>query len=231
MIVNFIFAMIEGDIPIHILLLQLILSTLALMMVFPVHECAHGLMALAFGDDTAKQQKRLTLNPLAHIDVKGFLFLLLFGFGWAKPVQFDPRNFKNRRVGTFFTAAAGPLSNMLFCFLSMVVYGIFTVLSFENDSTWLTVASTVFYYLSIYNATFAVFNLIPFPPMDGSKIVGELLPFRLRYRYYGLERYFYIFYIVLIVLINRLDFISILSSGLINLFMPLVNIILGGIFG
>lgn len=231
MILDLVFRLFRGDTPVHILLLEMAFSIVALLMVFPVHECAHGLTALAFGDNTAKYQGRLTLNPLAHIDLWGFLLLLGLGFGWAKPVQIDARNFKNRRLGTICTAAAGPLSNIIFCLITYLIYGILYVYAVRNSIEWLEIFSTLFLYMALYNATFAVFNLIPFPPLDGSKIVGELLPFKLRYQYYNLERYSYIFFVVIILVLNRTNIISILSSGLLNLFTPLVNAILGGIFG
>ncbi len=231
MLLDLIFELISGDTPAYLLLVQMLFSVVALLLVFPVHECAHGLMALAFGDQTAKYQGRLTLSPLAHIDLRGFLFLMLFGFGWAKPVQIDARYFKNRRLGTILTAAAGPLSNIVFCFITYLIYGILFLLAEQNSVTWLAVFSQLFLYMAIYNATFAVFNLIPFPPLDGSKILGEMLPMKLRFRYYNLERYSYIFFIVLILVLNRTGIVGILSNGLMNLFTPAVNAILGGIFG
>lgn len=231
MVFDLILELISGNTPVPLLLLQMLFSVVALLLVFPVHECAHGLMALAFGDQTAKYQGRLTLNPLAHIDLRGFLFLLLFGFGWAKPVQIDARYFKNRRLGTIMTAAAGPLSNIVFCFITYLIYGILYVYATQNGFEWLSIFSMLFLYMALYNATFAVFNLIPFPPLDGSKIVGEMLPMKLRFQYYNLERYSYIFFIALILILNRTGIIGILSNGLMNLFAPLVNAILGGIFG
>ncbi len=231
MLLDLILELIAGDTPAYILLVQMLFSVVALLLVFPVHECAHGFMALAFGDQTAKYQGRLTLNPLSHIDLKGFIFLMVFGFGWAKPVQIDARYFKNRRLGTIMTAAAGPLSNIVFCFITYLIYGILFLFAGQNHIAWLSIFSQLFLYMAIYNATFAVFNLIPFPPLDGSKILGELLPMKLRFQYYNLERYSYIFFIALILILNRTGIVGILSQGLMNLFTPLVNAILGGIFG
>jgi len=222
---------ISGSVSFPEMLLSLVYSLVALILVFPVHECAHGLMALAFGDRTAKYQGRLTLNPLAHVDLRGFLFLLLFGFGWAKPVQFDPRNFRNRRLGTIMTAAAGPLSNLIFCFICMIVWGILAVLGSMYGLLWISVFSELFVYMALYNASFAVFNLIPLPPLDGSKIVGELLPLRLRIKYYDLERYSFIIFIVLVVALNRTDVLSYLRNEIIQGFLPIVHKILEGIFG
>ncbi len=231
MLLDLILELISGESSVSSILLSALFSVVALLLVFPVHECAHGLMALAFGDKTAKYQGRLTLNPLAHVDLKGFLFLLIFGFGWAKPVQIDARYFKNRRLGTIMTAAAGPFSNIVFCFITYLIYAILSVYSVLHGISWLGIFSTLFWYMAMYNATFAVFNLIPFPPLDGSKIVGELLPFKWRYEYYNLERYSHIFFIVLILVLNRTDIIETLSGGLMTLFTPAVYTILGGIFG
>ncbi len=231
MLFDLILELIQGETPVPLLLLQMLFSVVALLLIFPVHECAHGLMALAFGDQTAKYQGRLTLNPLAHIDLRGFLFLLLFGFGWAKPVQIDARYFKNRRLGTIMTAAAGPLSNIVFCFITYLIYGILFVYAGQNGIEWLSIFSMLFLYMALYNATFAVFNLIPFPPLDGSKIVGEMLPIKLRFQYYNLERYSYIFFIAVILILSRTGIIGMLSNGLMDLFTPVVNAILGGIFG
>ena len=231
MLLDLLFDLFKGIIEPLDALLILVYSVTALMLVFPVHECAHGLMAYALGDKTAKYQGRLTLNPIAHVDLKGFLFLLFFGFGWARPVEFDPRNFKNRRVGTILTAAAGPLSNILFCFISLLVYGILLVFGVQNDVTWMLYLAELFQIMAVYNATFAVFNLIPFPPLDGSKIVGELLPLRTRIKYYQLEQYSFIFFLVLIITLNRIDILSFFSNAILNGFFPIVESILGGIFG
>lgn len=231
MLLDLIFQLFSGEASIPAVLLEALFAVVALLLVFPVHECAHGLMALAFGDQTAKYQGRLTLNPLAHVDLKGFLFLLVFGFGWAKPVQIDARYFKNRRLGVIMTAAAGPLSNIVFCFITYLIYGILSAYALLHGILWLAIFSQLFFYMAMYNATFAVFNLIPFPPLDGSKILGELLPFKLRYQYYNLERYSVFFFIALILVLNRTNFIGTMSYGLMSLFNPIVSGILGGIFG
>ncbi len=231
MLINLLIELFRGDTPVPQLLLEMLYLVVAVLLVFPIHEGAHGLMALAFGDKTAKNQGRLSLNPLAHIDLKGFLFLLVLGFGWAKPVPINPMYFKNRRLGIIMTSAAGPLSNIIFCFITYLIYGVLFVSSGMLGIEWLWWVSLFFYYMAILNANFAVFNLIPFPPLDRSKIVGELLPIKWRYRYYNLEQYSLIFFAVLIILLNRTNFIGLLSNGLLNLFTPLVEAILGGIFG
>ncbi len=231
MILDLILALIGGAMSPGTALLHFLFSLVALLLVFPVHECAHGLTALAFGDDTAKRQGRISLNPLRHIDLIGFLCMLFIGFGWARPVQYDSRYFKRRRLGTVLTAAAGPLSNLLFCFLSCLLYVLFAFLSATQNSVLLSIPTLLFYYIALYNATFAVFNLIPFPPLDGSKILGEMLPYKSRYEYYNLERFSPIFFFALILILNRFNFIGVLSNGILHLFSAPVTSILGGLFG
>ena len=144
---------------------------LAILIALSVHECAHALTAFYLGDSTAKDQGRLTLNPLAHIDWWGLAMLVLIGFGWGKPVPINPYNFKNLRRGEIITSLAGPLSNLLlvliFGFLSKFL---FPILPYGN------LLITFFVYLVQINAILMIFNLIPIPPLDGSKVLFALLP-------------------------------------------------------
>lgn len=154
------------------------------------HELAHGFTAYLLGDNTAKDSGRLTLNPFKHMDLTGFLFLLIFKFGWAKPVPINPFNFKNRKRDTILVSLAGPLSN----FIIAIVLGF--ILSFNIITN-----AIVFKILLItlwYNIMLGVFNLLPFPPLDGSKIVASLLPRKLEYYFYKYEKYLYLILIVLI---------------------------------
>ena len=149
--------------------------------ILPVHEWAHAWAANHLGDPTAKLQGRMNLNPLVSFDPVGALFLLLFGFGWAKPVPIDSRYFKNRRRDTALTALAGPLSNLLVAwFGALVFWGVYA-------ATGGDVPNFVHLFLLSYveiNVALAVFNLIPLPPLDGSKILGSFLSDRALYRYY-----------------------------------------------
>ncbi len=140
----------------------------ALLFALITHEAAHGLVALINGDDTAKQAGRLTLNPLPHIDWMGLAFLLLFHFGWAKPVPINPSRFHHRRIGLFTTSAAGIFTNLLSAFLAF--YLLFHV---EHLSPF---AVAFLKNLCIYGVGLAVFNLLPIPPLDGSKMLMSLLP-------------------------------------------------------
>lgn len=160
--------------------LMYILSVLlTIFLVLPLHECAHGLVAYKLGDDTAKRQHRLTLNPLEHIDYFGACLMLIIGFGWAKPVPINPRRFKNPKAGMALTALAGPVSNLLAAIVAgiiqnglmfMIVKGVLPYNAFMNY------VLLFFEFLISVNIGLAVFNFIPIPPLDGSKILMAFLP-------------------------------------------------------
>lgn len=137
---------------------------------------SHGWAAYALGDTTARDAGRLTLNPLAHIDPIGFLCILIAGVGWAKPVPINPYHFKKRKQGIALTALAGPAANVLLCFLCFfIAYG---VLFFKSDSRILGALAQFLITTASISAGLAVFNLIPVPLLDGSKILYPLLPNR-----------------------------------------------------
>ena len=136
----------------------------ALVFTLSVHEFAHAWVALLLGDRTAERMGRLTINPLAHLDPFGFLMILIVGFGYAKPVPFNPYNLRDRRWGPALIAAAGPLSNLLFGAICAFMYGrLFTVLGPNN------LLILVLWFLGHINFALMLFNLIPLPPLDGSK--------------------------------------------------------------
>ena len=155
--------------------LQIITKILIIFLVLPIHECAHAWAAHKMGDETAAYSGRLTLNPLAHIDILGALCLLITGFGWANPLKF-----KKQRFGIAITAAAGPLSNLAVSFIAMIIYRI--VLSLPGGSGYflssagdITGGFVILYILQFFilvNIGLAIFNLIPIPPLDGSKIIS-----------------------------------------------------------
>lgn len=197
-----------------------VFSLCAVIITLSLHELSHGLVAYALGDDTAKKAGRLTLNPLAHIHPMGFIMLLLFGFGWAKPVPIRARNFKNVRVGIILTAIAGPLCNFLIGFFSILIWlGIAISFNGEAVSVAANNISIFFSILSSVSVGLGVFNLIPFPPLDGSKIIGELLPMKWRYKYYSLEKYSSYIFIGIIILLDRFNFISIAVNFVMGLFI------------
>lgn len=160
--------------------LQIITKILIIFLVLPIHECAHAWAAHKMGDETAAYSGRLTLNPLAHIDILGALCLLITGFGWAKPVPINPLKFKKQRFGIAITAAAGPLSNLAVSFIAMIIYRIFLslpggsgyFLSSAGDITGGFVILYILQFFILVNIGLAIFNLIPIPPLDGSKIIS-----------------------------------------------------------
>lgn len=155
-----------------------------------VHEYAHGWAAFKLGDPTAKAEGRLTLNPLKHIDPIGAISMVLFRFGWSKPVPINEYNFEKRELGTALTALAGPVSNMLLALLG----GLLNWIIRPNGILYVI----LFVFVSI-NISLAVFNLLPIPPLDGHKIVRALLPKKIRYYWEQLEK-FSIFIILLFIL-------------------------------
>lgn len=157
-----------------------------------VHEYAHGLAAYKLGDPTAKAYGRLTLNPLKHIDPIGALSMILFRFGWSKPVPINEYNFKKRELGTAIVSFAGPLSNLLlatfFGSINLIFHpaldGIFGIFLFT---------------FTLINISLAIFNLIPIPPLDGHKIVRAFLPKKLIYYWEKMEKFSFLFILLLIV--------------------------------
>lgn len=158
---------------------------LAVLLCLTVHETCHGLAAYALGDPTARDHRRLSLNPFRHIDWLGLAMMLLAGFGWAKPVPVDPRYFKKPKQGMALTALAGPVSNLLLAllavFLSREIY-----LYFPYSRGGALVFEFLLYTLAPLSIGLGLFNLLPIPPLDGSKVLGAFLPDA---AYFGLMRY------------------------------------------
>lgn len=177
-------------------LIELLLSLPIIILALTVHETAHGYAAYKCGDPTARNLGRLTLNPIKHLDPIGFLCMLVFGYGWAKPVPVSTRYFRNPKRDMALTAAAGPLSNLLMGLVSAILYGalraVHVYLYYTVDNAFLitcvSVTATLFWLGAVYNFLFMAFNLIPVPPFDGSRIAFVFLPQRLYFKIMRYER-------------------------------------------
>ena len=160
----------------------------AVLLSLSFHEFSHGYVAFKLGDPTAKQAGRLTLNPLAHIDPLGTLCMLIFRFGWAKPVPVNVMYFKDRKKGMAITAAAGPISNLLLAFLCLLLF--VPVLVYAGWTAVGSYAANFLYIMVMINVGLAVFNLLPISPLDGSKILYAVLPNKIYFSLMRYERYF-----------------------------------------
>lgn len=195
-------------------LVELLISVGASLLCITIHETCHGLVALWLGDDTAKRQGRLSLNPLRHVDVMGLVMMALLRFGWARAVPVDPRRFRRPKLGMALTALAGPLSNvllMLFAMALRVAALVYLPVGAVRDYLVLFLELT-----ALLSAGLAVFNLFPIPPLDGSKVLFSVLPRRwygllLRYERYGM------LLLAVLLLTNVLDVpLTVLRGGLIE---------------
>ena len=193
------FNLIKNDTGNWMDIIAYIVSALVVVfLVLPVHEAAHAWAASKMGDKTAKNQGRLTLNPFAHIDYIGAILLVVVGFGWAKPVSINPRNFKNPKAGMALSALAGPASNILVALI--LAFPLQAYIKFAPGSNSIHFLALLAQFLFLINIRLAVFNLIPIPPLDGSKILGALLPSKYYFKMMQYERYISIVLIALLLL-------------------------------
>ncbi len=206
------------------LIIKLFSRLFVVFCTMPIHEYAHALIATKLGDNTPKYNGRLTLNPMAHISPLGAVMIFLCGFGYAKPVNINPRNFKNPKVGMAITAIAGPISNLIlgfiFIFLSVTCFylmGIETMMGYAIYSFLI--------FAGMINVNLAVFNLLPIPPLDGSRILQLLIPSKYYYKFMMYERYIVIVVFVLILTGVLSRPISIISSSIISLFINISSLL------
>lgn len=211
-------------------LVSLLLSLPVIIFSLSFHEASHGYVAYRLGDPTARNLGRLTLNPLKHLDPMGALSMLIFGFGWAKPVPINTRNFENPRVGMALTGIAGPLSNLLLGLISCIFFAAFFVLQFTVSAS----LSTVFYIAALFfeisaflNFGLMAFNLIPLPPFDGSRFFYLLLPSSWYFKVMKYEQTIMIVILVAFLVLSRFGFspISYIANGLFGLVSnPLIKL-------
>ena len=197
----------------------------ALVLSLSIHEYAHAWVAYKLGDISQKIRGRLTLNPLAHIDPIGFIAIVLVGVGWGKPVTVDDRNFKDSRKGMMLTSLAGPASNLLLAILVTIILKLLMVFGVMNtiiNSNTGNIILNMLLYVIQFNIVFGIFNLIPLPPLDGSKVLAYFLPQKARGFMYTLERYSFII-IMIIYFTNLTSYI--IAPGY-NLVLKLINWIL-----
>ena len=183
-------------------LIDMLISVIPAIICITVHEMSHGLAAKLMGDDTAETQRRLSLNPLRHIDPAGLVMLVVFKIGWAKPVPVNMMRFRKPKAGMALTALAGPISNFVLAAILLFVRGMLTVPLAKTG--WGMTAIELFDTTAYLSVCLGLFNLIPLPPMDGSKVLFSFLPDRLYMKLMRYERYGMIV-IIILMLTNVVD--------------------------
>ena len=202
-------------------LVSVVSSLIVIFLCLPFHEFAHAFIADKLGDRTAKYHGRLTLNPLAHIDYFGALLIILVGFGYAKAVPVNPYNFNRPKRDIALVSLAGPLSNIVMALVLLII----TNIIYLFDITTVTyIIANVLYYAALINTSLAVFNLIPIPPLDGSKILMAVLPDRLYYSFQRYESYLH-YALIALVVFRALDVpISYAVSGIMTGLQTVANL-------
>ena len=188
------------------------------------HELAHGFVSIKLGDPTPRMQGRMTLNPLAHLDLVGTILMIFTGFGWAKPVQINPRYYKDPKKGMAITALAGPLMNFMLAILAMLLYGIYFIIVNKTGlmaGAMYSVGYLVMRFVTL-NLCFMVFNFIPIPPLDGSRVLGIFLSNRAYFKVQEYERYSFL---ILILLSATGTFNRLIGTGVSVIF----NVMLSGL--
>lgn len=205
---------------------EIVLSVVAFLISVSCHEFSHSLSAYVMGDDTAKRNGRMSLNPLRHFDIISLLFFVAFHFGWAKGVPIDERNFKDRKKGMVLSALAGPVTNIILGFISFVIFSLILKMQFKSELMY-----NIFYYIAMFlnymvniNAMLAIFNLLPIPPLDGSKILLFFLPEKYYFKILSYDRYMMIVSLIL-VYVGALDKVVLNGvNNLINVFEKIVGV-------
>lgn len=229
MLISLVTALLSGESVGLTLIVQLCVLIFVSLCCLPIHESAHAWAANKLGDQTGRLKGRITLNPMAHLSLIGTAMLLIFGFGFANPVPVNINNFPPKKRKTYFalTALAGPCSNIFLAIVFTIIKYIILVATVKmaSDSIIPGVAATFFTYASYINISLAVFNLVPIPPLDGSRVLTAILPDDLYYKFLQYERYFMYGLFILLFLLNRIGFspISIISSFVANFIDSLIS--------
>lgn len=191
----------------------------SLLTAIAFHEFSHAFAADHLGDPTPRLQGRLKLNPMAHVDWMGMLFLMMFGFGWGKPVEFDPYNLKNPRRDAAIISIAGPISNFV---LAIALSIVLKLIILFDQSILTTIGLLIFVPMIRMNVLLGVFNLLPIHPLDGFKIVGGILPADKAHEWYSLQRYGMFFLLLMILPIGGSSMLDKILSPLVSFFTSLL---------
>ncbi|MCM1114909.1 MAG: site-2 protease family protein [Clostridium sp.] len=191
----------------------------------PIHELAHAYVAYKCGDDTAKYKGRLTINPMAHVDLIGAVMIVLFGIGYAKPVPVNPAKLKHPRRDMALTALAGPVANLLMGFVSAFI--VCAVVRFGGDSLVTSAIAQFFLFSATINVSLAAFNLLPIPPLDGSKIYSSILPDKIYFKIMKYDRYIMIGFMLLLFTGVFNGIIGVISDILLNIISFIPRMIFG----
>ena len=193
----------------------------ALLFAISIHEYAHAQCADSMGDPTARYMGRLTFNPMAHLDPIGAILLVVAGFGWAKGVPINVNNFRNRREGILKVSFAGPAANLFLCFLAALMMALLGRMGMLSDGLY-----KFLFWMQLYNVWFAFFNLIPVPPLDGSRILSELLPAKQSWQFNEIvDRYGFYILIALVFTGITIMIINPLANGYLRLIQGLLSIV------
>lgn len=235
MLINLIRALMSGGTEEAKRLLIIFLMWLPIIMLsLSFHEASHAFIAYKLGDPTARNFGRVTLNPVKHLDPIGFIAMLTIGFGWAKPCPVNTRNFRNPRKGFALSSLAGPVSNMIlalgFAVLMAIFYLIYLIVAIvrglAEPPVFVDYIQMFLYYGIYLNVSLAIFNFLPVPPLDGSRILGLILPDKVYYAFLKYERYIGIGFAVLVIMLSQfnISIIDFVVSPVTNLFCSIATL-------